>query len=95
MDLDGLETTRLEHVDFERIDINSIGQPAPFEYDWNFSSTGAQGWYNSGGIGGSVIWGGSEGDGYIRSEYWSKHERMERHLLLCPSEKLRWSHSEI
>ena len=71
MDLDGLETTRLEHVDFERIDINSIGQPAPFEYDWNFSSTGAQGWYNSGGIGGSVIWGGSEGDGYIRSEYWS------------------------
>jgi hypothetical protein len=67
LEVENAETISFEYCDVEYVDITSAATGTPFEFDWNIAAEGVEGWYNSGGSGGSVS---RQGD-RVRSEYWS------------------------
>ena len=67
MELNGGKTIEFKHSNVEGINVNVNG--LPFDFDWNSSGPGTDGWYNSGGSGGSAYYDNDR----IRSEYWANN----------------------
>ncbi|MDA0945592.1 MAG: choice-of-anchor D domain-containing protein [Bacteroidetes bacterium] len=67
MELNGGSSIAFKHANVESINVNVNG--LPFDFNWNASSIGADGWYNSGGSGGSAYYDNNR----VRSEYWANN----------------------
>ena len=81
MEAENADSLFMTHCDVEFVDIASSATGIPFEFDWNDIDYGVDGWYNSGGSGGSVSLQG----GRVRSEYWSSNSNWRDIYFYSPN----------
>ena len=91
MELDGNESITFSHANVEYANINSNGTKAPFDFDWDTPELGVEGWYNSGGSGGSVSRDGEN----IRSEYWSSSSNWREIFFYSPERQIATQLDEV
>ena len=91
MELDGNGSITFSHANVEYANINSNGTKAPLDFDWDNASLGVEGWYNSGGSGGSVSRDGEN----IRSEYWSSSSSWRDIYFYSPQREIATQLDEV
>lgn len=84
MELDNAESIAFNYANVEGVNIQSNAVGVPFEFDWNDPIDGVDGWYNSGGSGGSVS---RQGD-RVRSEYWSSSNNWRDIYFYSPNRNI-------
>ena len=85
MEVDNGESIAFNYANVESVNIQSNASGVLFEFDWNNPNDGVDGWYNSGGSGGSVNRGGDR----VRSEYWSSNSNWRDIYFYSPIGLLR------